>query len=234
MSPAPRPFLTARWEHLVVASFAVPEPLLRPHLPPGTEFDRRAGECVASLVGFLFLRTRVFGVGWPWHRDFAEWNLRFYVRRGDTRGVCFVREFVPKPIVSTIARVIYNEPYRVAKVRGEIAPDPVTATYTVPRGGRTHTLTVTAGGPAAAIVPGSDDDFFLNQAWGYGTGHRGALLRYEVTHPAWDVFPVREFKVDVDWGKLYGPEWAGMTGAPPVSVAFARGSEVSVSPQTRA
>ena len=33
------------------------------------------------LVGFLFLNTSVFGVGIPFHRDFEEVNLRFYVRR---------------------------------------------------------------------------------------------------------------------------------------------------------
>ena len=59
---------------------------VRPHLPPGTELDRRDGSAWCSLVGFQFLDTRVLGVGWPGFRHFPEWNLRFYVRRGDERG----------------------------------------------------------------------------------------------------------------------------------------------------
>ena len=48
-----------------------------------------------SLVGFRFLRTRVRGVAIPWHTDFEEVNLRFYVRRRapggeERRGVVFV------------------------------------------------------------------------------------------------------------------------------------------------
>ncbi len=238
MSPARsrRPFLTARWEHLIVASYAVPESLLWPLLPTGIDLDFRDGRCFASLVGFQFLDTRVLGVGWPWHRDFAEWNLRFYVRHGDTRGVVFVREFVPKPIVSVMARLIYNEPYRVAKVTGTVTADPdaVTVSYTIPFGGRSHTLWAAAGPTASPIAPGSDADFFLNQSWGYGTGHRGRTLKYEVTHPVWDVFPIRERKIDVDWGTLYGREWAVMTGAEPVSVSLAKGSAVAVSPHGRA
>ena len=65
----PRPFLTARWQNLVLATYAVPEELLRPRLPPGVEPDRRDGKCLASLVAFQFLDTRVLGVPGPGHRD---------------------------------------------------------------------------------------------------------------------------------------------------------------------
>src|SRR5436853_7761698 len=111
-----RAFLTARWRNLILATYAIPEDLLRQRLPPGVELDRRDGSCFASLVAFQFLDTRVLGVTWPGCRDFPEWNLRFYVRRGGERGVCFVREFVPRWLVATAARVLYNGPYRPARV----------------------------------------------------------------------------------------------------------------------
>lgn len=228
-----RPFLTARWQNLILANYAVPEKLLRPLLPPGLELDRRRGQCFASLVGFQFLDTRVLGISWPGFRHFPEWNLRFYVRHGERRGVCFVREFVPQWFVATVARVIYNEPYRSARMTMAVQeqPDTLTAEYTVAWGGRTHSLRATGSQPAMRPGPDSDEHFFKEHSWGFGVTRRGKLLRYEVTHPEWDVYPVRSFAADVEWGTLYGPEWSVMNGVEPASVVLAAGSPVSVYPK---
>src|SRR4051794_39928180 len=120
----PRRFLTARWCHLILANYPAPDDLLLPQLPPGVELDRRDGSAWCSLVGFQFLDTRVLGIGWPGYRTSPEWNLRFYVTQGDRRGVCFVREFVPRWLVATLARAIYNEPYRPAPMIMEVANTP--------------------------------------------------------------------------------------------------------------
>jgi uncharacterized protein YqjF (DUF2071 family) len=228
-----RPFLTARWQNLILANYAVPEGLLRPRLPPGLELDRRSGRCFVSLVAFQFLDTRVMGVSWPGYRDFPEWNLRFYVRQGGQRGVCFVREFVPQWLVATVARVVYNEPYRSSRMMMAVKemPDVVTAEYAVEWGGLTHRLTAVGSRPAVRPAPDTAEHFFKEHSWGFGVTRRGRLLRYEVNHPEWDVYTVRSFTVDVDWGALYGPEWAVMTGAVPESVILAAGSAVSVYPK---
>ena len=228
-----RNFLTARWCNLILANFAVPEELLRPLVPPGCDLDRRDGACWASLVGFQFLGTRVLGIGWPGFRNFPEWNLRFYVSHEGRRGVCFVREFVPQWSVATIARVLYNEPYRSARMTMDVneQPDTLTATYTVKWAGRVHSLSATGSKPATRPATGSIEHWFKEHAWGFGTGRRGKLIRYEVNHPEWDVYPVREFTHDVDWAAMYGPEWAPMNGRQPASVVLAAGSEISVFPK---
>jgi uncharacterized protein YqjF (DUF2071 family) len=228
-----RKFLTARWCNLILANFAVSEELLRPHLPPGCEFDRRAGVCWASLVGFQFLGTRVLGIGWPGYRNFPEWNLRFYVNHNGQRGVCFVREFVPQWSVATIARVLYNEPYRSARMSMDVKDqaDALTATYTVRWGNRIHSLRAVGAKPAIHPVADSTEHWFKEHSWGFGTSRRGKLIRYEVNHPEWEVYPVREFAFDVDWATLYGPEWAPMNGVHPASVVLAVGSEISVYPK---
>ena len=93
-------FLTAEWRHLIMLNWAIDPALLLPLTPRGVELDEHEGVCYASVVGFLFLNTRVVGVSVPWHVNFEEINLRFYVRRrhpeGDRRGVVFVREIVPR------------------------------------------------------------------------------------------------------------------------------------------
>jgi len=228
-----RPFLTARWCNLILANYSVPENLLRHHLPPGLDLDIRDGACWASLVAFQFLDTRVLGIGWPGYRTFPEWNLRFYVTHNGERGVCFIREFVPRWLVASIARTIYNEPYRAARMTMNVADsiDAVTAEYSVVWGGRTHRLRAIGGKPASR--PGSDtaEHFFKEHTWGFGTSRRGALVRYEVNHPEWDVYPLRDFAVDVDWGILYGPDWTVMNSREPASVVLAAGSPVSVFPK---
>src|SRR5437763_12575469 len=106
-----KPFLTAKWSNLFLATYAVPPATLEKRLPAGLVLDTRDGSAFVSLVAFEFLDTRVLGVAWPGYRDFAELNLRFYVRRGDERGVVFLREFVPRRLVAWVARWFYNEPY---------------------------------------------------------------------------------------------------------------------------
>ncbi|MBA4191738.1 MAG: DUF2071 domain-containing protein [Planctomycetaceae bacterium] len=228
-----RSFLTARWCNLILANYAIPEELLRPLVPPGCVLDRRDGHCWGSLVGFQFLDTKVLGIGWPGFRHFPEWNLRFYVTHNGQRGVCFVREFVPSWLIATTARVIYNEPYRSARMTMDVqdSPETLTATYTVKWGGRVHSLIATGAKPVMRPAEDSTEHWFKEHSWGFGMSRRGKLIRYEVNHPEWDVYPVREFTANVDWATLYGPEWGVMQKAEPASVVLAVGSGVSVYPK---
>src|SRR5688572_8763603 len=88
-----RPFLRARWRHLLMLNFEVDPDCLAPLVPPGTELDDFDGRCLASIVAFEFSQTRLFGLGIPGYQFFPEVNFRFYVRRfidGDwRRGVVF-------------------------------------------------------------------------------------------------------------------------------------------------
>src|SRR5262249_61064257 len=89
----------------------VPDAVLTSRLPPGLALDRWEGRAFVSLVAFDFQDTRVRGVAWPGLTRFPEVNLRFYVRAGDSRGVVFVRELVPRRVVALAARLICNAPY---------------------------------------------------------------------------------------------------------------------------
>jgi hypothetical protein len=228
-----RPFLTGSWRNLILAQYAVPEATVRPYLPPGVEPDQFEGRCFVSLVGFQFLNTKVVGVGWPTFRHFPEWNLRIYVRHEGRRGVVFVREFVPQRLVAWVARVIYNEPYRRARLTMAVDDTPATRTahYTVDFGGRVHEMRATGSKPAVRPAPDCLEHFFKEHSWGYGRTRRGKLIRYEVSHPVWDIYPVTDHHIDVDWAALYGPEWGGMTGRAPDSVVLAAGSDIAVFPK---
>jgi hypothetical protein len=228
-----RPFLTARWTNLFLATYAVPPPLLRPRLAPGLEQDTRDGHAFVSLVAFQFLDTRVLGVPWPGYTNFTELNLRYYVRHGGDRGVVFVREFVPQRLVAWLARAIYNEPYRAAPLTNhcEDRPDTRTMEYRLRWAGREQVLSVTGGKPSFTPAEGSDEHFFKEHHWGYGVTRRGRAIRYEVAHPVWEVFPVQSYRVDIDWVSVYGAEWEALAKAVPVSTVFAAGSAVAVYPK---
>jgi hypothetical protein len=132
-------------------------------------------------------------------------------------------------------REVYNEPYRAAPLtsRRDESADRLTVEYRVTWGGRDHVLRATGAKPPVRPGPGSVEQFFKEHSWGFGRTRWGRTLRYEVRHPVWEVYPVRDFGIDVDWATLYSPEWAVMQGAAPDSAVLAKGSPVAVYPRGR-
>jgi uncharacterized protein len=96
---SPMTFLTASWRKLLMANYEVSPEILQPYVPHGTELDFWKGKCYVSLVGFMFMDTKILGVSIPFHKDFEEVNLRFYVRRrvgkNGAVGWCSSRKLSP-------------------------------------------------------------------------------------------------------------------------------------------
>src|SRR5580704_11140504 len=116
MPDSNRVFLSAEWRDLVMLNYEVEPSLLNHYVPPGTSLDSFQGRTYLSLVGFRFCHTKLFGrFSVPFHTDFDEVNLRFYVRRqgggADRRGVVFIAEVVPRRAIATTARLVYGENY---------------------------------------------------------------------------------------------------------------------------
>ena len=68
-------FLHAEWNNLIMANYVVPKEILYPYIPVKTELDFYKGQAYASLVGFMFLNTRIKGFSVPYHINFEEVNL---------------------------------------------------------------------------------------------------------------------------------------------------------------
>lgn len=223
-------FLSAEWRHLVLFNFAVPDDVLLPYLPSGCELDRYEDHAFVSLVGFQFLHTRVLGVRWPGFVNFPEINLRFYIRHQGRRGVCFIREYVPSRLVAGIAKLLYNEPYHAAAMMMDVVhrDGHVQAKYTLNDQNCKMNLRVT--GQRDVILPHgtSLEHFFKEHDLGVGRDRRGRTVTYEVWHPVWNVFPVVDFAVMLDWEKVYGKTFGFLQEQKPHSVCFAEGSEIRV------
>ncbi len=234
MSTAPRPiFLTAEWRKLAMANYAVEPELLRPFVPHGTELDLFNGTCYVSLVGFLFTHTRLKGIRVPFHGTFEEVNLRFYVRHrgpdGWKRGVVFVREFVPKPALTFVARTIYGEPY--ATVPMDHAWYTGNGSLTVQyrwKEQRWHHFAVEAAATPVDAAPGSEAEFITEHYWGYTRRGPQRTMEYGVEHQRWQVYPVHRHQADVDFGVLYGARFSVLYGQAPASVLLAEGSPIVV------
>ena len=242
ITPGPRRrFLTAEWRHLLMLNYPVERALLEPLVPPGTSLDTFQGRAYVSLVGFLFLNTRVLGVRVPFHRDFEEVNLRFYVRRfadGDwRRGVVFIKEIVPKPMIAAIARAAYNEAYVALPMQHQIELQPDGAPASVElrwqQGKIAFSLRAKAANPARLPAPGSLDEFITEHYWGYVRQRDGGCVEYQVEHPQWRVWTAAEAKFDGDSTSLYGGDLATALRAAPTSAFIAEGSAVSVFMGTR-
>jgi uncharacterized protein YqjF (DUF2071 family) len=228
-----RPFLTAEWRNLAMLNYAVDASILKSLVPPGTELDFHRGETFVSLVGFGFLNTKVFGWAFPFHRDFEEVNLRFYVRHraaeGWRRGVVFIREFVPRRAIAFVARAFYGEPYLALPMRHgvEQTTDTIRVEYGWRRYGRWEFLSASANGQSKPTENGSLDEFITEHYWGY-TARGSTCIEYQVEHPRWRVWRATKAILEADVAALYGGAFVESLSAPPASAFIADGSPVIV------
>ncbi len=226
-------FLTAEWRKLAMANYVVEPGLLLPFLPAGTELDLWNGRCYLSLVGFMFLNTRIKGFSVPCHANFEEVNLRFYVRYpgpdGWRRGVVFIRELVPRPALTFVANRIYKENYQTLPMRHSwtVTGEGQEISYEWMKK-RWHSFTVKTGADATPISEGSEEEFITEHYWGYTKIKPSLISEYEVAHPRWNVYKVLDHTINVDFGLVYGKEFEFLDGLEPASVMLAEGSRIEV------
>jgi uncharacterized protein len=235
-----RVFLTAEWRYLAMLNYAVDPRLLAPRVPPGTELDLWNGTAYVSMVGFLFLRTRVLNFPIPFHQNFEEINLRFYVRHqtsdGVRRGVAFIKEIVPRRAIASVARLFYGEPYVARPMQHRIEKndkaDSLRENGAVEYGwfdfGRWNTLRAVTIGAPVALAPDSEAEFIAEHYWGYTTRRDGGCSEYKVEHPPWRVWQTSDATLDCDVARVYGDEFASVLSAAPRAAFVAEGSPIRV------
>ena len=230
-----RVFLSARWRNLAMAQYAVPEGVLLPLVPGGTELDLFEGRAYVSLVAFEFLDTAVRGLCIPFHTDFVEVNLRFYVKRtlpdGEVRrGAVFVSELVPRRAIALVANLLYGEAYAVARTSASVAENSVEYRW---RRSESHSLALELGPSLGVPEDGSHEAFIVEHYWGYTRRGPSRTDEYRVSHPKWSLREIRSSRIEMGFGALYGPGWAFLDERAPDSVLLAEGSEITVAPGGR-
>jgi hypothetical protein len=231
-----RIFLKAEWRNLAMLNFETEPSLLAEFVPPETELDDWNGKVFVSLVGFRFLKTEVCGLSIPFHRNFDEVNLRFYVRRREgseiRRGVAFIREIVPRWAIATLARKIYNEKYVALPMTHQNESRGKSGLF-VEYGWRSsigwNRMSLSTEGKSVLPEPGSQEQFITEHYWGYALQSDGGTMEYRVDHPSWRVWNGRGAMFEGDMTGLYGRDFAMLLLTEPTSAFLAEGSEITVS-----
>jgi uncharacterized protein YqjF (DUF2071 family) len=244
-----RVFLSAEWRDLVMLNYEVEPRLLRDYVPRGTELDSFGGKTYISLVGFRFLRTKLFGwLPLPFHANFDEVNLRFYVRRREDDeerpGVVFIREIAPKRAVAIVARLAYGENYVRYPMRHRVISNGagISAEYEWRLPSHWARLHAEAAGDPVLPADGSIEQFVSEHYWGYsvlpGSPFRrpgspsmqrdGGTVEYHVTHAQWRVWQGGSGGVEGDATEIYGSALADVLRRPSDSAFIADGSAVVV------
>lgn len=232
-----RPFLTADWRNLLMINFEADPAVLKAYVPAHTELDTWNNTTYISLVGFLFQDTRVKGFSFPGHRTFEEVNLRFYVRYKQAgewkRGVVFVKELVPKALITFVANTLYGEKY-ATHIMTHSWENPDEATLKVAYRWKVKNewnhLSATAMQARQPIIGGSEEQFITDHYWGYTRLDNQITGEYQVTHPQWDIHPVTGFDYHCSTRLLYGAAFENMLQQTPTSALLAAGSGITVMP----
>jgi uncharacterized protein YqjF (DUF2071 family) len=227
-------FLTAEWNDLLFINYEIEPKLLKNYVPIGTELDLWNNKCYISLIGFMFEEVKVLGIKIPFHINFEEVNLRFYVKRFENgiwkRGVVFVKEIVPKHAITFVANTLYNEHYETLPMRNERVTEESTLgfKYSWKKNMHWHSISATTRKELLLIEENSEAEFISEHYYGYTKSSESKTVEYEVTHPKWQQLTVLNYEVNIDFQSVYGNEFAFLQNLKPDSCFMAKGSKITI------
>jgi hypothetical protein len=227
-------FLTAEWNDLLFINYEINPKLLENYVPKGTELDLWNDKCYISLIGFMFEDVKVLGIKIPFHINFEEVNLRFYVKRFENdvwkRGVVFVKEIVPKAAITIVANTLYNEHYQTLPMRHSRTSDEnsLQFKYEWKKNNVWNSIAVETKKELIPIDENSEAEFITEHYYGYTKSSNLKTVEYEVTHPKWEQYIVKNYTLNVDFEEVYGPEFAYLQNLKPVSCFVAKGSKITI------
>ncbi len=228
-------FLKANWENIIMVNYEIDPKTLTPFLPKGVDLDLFNEKCYISLVGFMFKKTKLFNIPVPLFGTFEEINLRFYVKRteenGSTkRGVVFINETIPYPIVAWTANKLYNEQYTVVPTKHRIVEEnsikKVKFEWLINQ--KWNSIDVTSSSGSDKMQLNSMESFIYEHYYGYTKIGENETEEYKLQHPSWKVSEVLDFKINCDFEAMYGKSFAVLNQTNPEAVFIADGSAVAI------
>ena len=227
-------FLTAEWNNLAMINYVIDPKILEKYVPSGTELDFFEGKCYVSFIGFLFENVKVLGLKIPFHTNFEEVNLRFYVRRFENgawkRGAVFISEIVPKFAISFVANTFYNEHYETCSMKHTLKVNENSREfiYQWKVKNNWNTIQVETNKNPIAIEEGSEAEFITEHYFGYNKVSDQETIEYQVKHPRWQQYEVINNTSVINFEEVYGKEFAFIKDLKPTSIFLAVGSKISI------
>ena len=226
--------LTAESKNLALINYEIDAEILENYIPKGTEIDTWNNKCYISLVGFMFENVKLLGMKIPFHINFEEVNLRFYVKRFENnkwkRGVVFIKEIVPKPALTLVANTLYKEHYQTLPMKHSTVENKNSKdfVYKWKTKNKWNTILVETEINPIEIEVNSEAEFITEHYFGYTKVNDEKTYEYEVKHPRWKQLKVINHQIDVNFGEVYGNDFEFLIHQNPISVLLAIGSEISV------
>jgi uncharacterized protein YqjF (DUF2071 family) len=217
-----------------MANYEIDPKILIPYVPKGVDLDFFNGKCYISLVGFMFKNTRLFNLTVPFFGNFEEINLRFYVKRieGDKvkRGVVFINETIPYPIVAWIANKLYNEHYSVVPTRNQIVSEKFSkkVKFEWLLNNKWNSISVMSALTPENMIPNSIENFIYEHYYGYTKTAKNETQEYKLQHPSWKINEVLTYQIECDFEEMYGKSFSILNKMEPETVFIAEGSAVGI------
>ncbi|WP_179008747.1 YqjF family protein [Winogradskyella forsetii] len=204
-------FLKAYWKNLILINYEIDPNILKPFVPKGTQLDSFNGKYYVSVVGFMFMNTKVLGLKLPFHINFEEVNLRFYVKHNGKRGVVFIKEIVPKALITFVANTIYHEHYQTSKMKHSWMEHQNynEFQYQWRSNQKWQSISVKTEKDFSSIRDNSEEQFITEHYFGY-TKHGNKTYEYEVVHPTWRQLKVVDFNVNMNFEDNYGQRFKNL------------------------
>ena len=228
-------FLKANWDNIIMANYAIDPKILTPFLPKGVELDLFNGKCYVSLVGFMFKNTKLFNIPIPFFGNFEEINLRFYVKRIEKnkiikRGVVFINETIPYPIVAWVANKLYNEHYTVVPTKHKIITEESSkkVKFEWLLNKKWNSIAVTTSTTSEKMTQNSLEIFIYEHYYGYTKTAENKTEEYKLQHPSWKTSKVLDYKIECDFESMYGKSFSVLNHIEPEAVFIADGSTVAI------
>jgi len=227
-------FLRANWLRMASANYIVDPCLLEKYLPKGTVLESYNGQHYVSLVAFRYSQTRLLNIQIPFYSIFEEINLRFYVKREIAPGkwrseVAFTKLFFPKNALTLVAKHIYKENYETRAMRHKWTENKeiLFTSYGLKKD-RWHNFDLKSAVKSEVIDVNSSAFFFSKHYWGTSHINEKSCTIYEIQHPEWSAYPIKEWDINFDFNTVFGSDFKQLTNRQPESVHLFDGSEVVV------
>ena len=185
--------MTQTWNDLLFAHWPVDSETLREKIPSGFELDTFDGQAWLGIVPFYMTNVSPRGVpNLPWMSEFAELNVRTYVRVGGVPGVYFFSLDAANSVAVGMARTMFHLPYFSADMSVEQREGWIE--YNSKRS--------TASGPPAQLlaryrptgnphppVEGTREHFLTERYCLFTVDSSFHACRVDIHHPPWPLQP---------------------------------------------
>lgn len=189
-------FMTGHWEDLIISTFEVDKKILEPYLPKNTEIDLFNGKALMSSVAFTFSKVTFFGFKIPFHQKFGQINFRFYAKSkiNGAKGVVFIKEFAPKPIIAFIANTFYNEPYYFKNIHLNVnsSENEKTLKYSY----KHIQLKTKINTSIKSLTKNKLNAFIVDRYTAFVKSSKTKTFQYKIDHKPWKLYQTKTTEID--------------------------------------